>query len=366
MKKKLKKILYVILILCLLVAASVIWVYVDPTNTFHKAIEEKMAEIVVSGQNVGVPPKYISFNERKFQTAYIEKVHTRDHVLAMGSGRIKYIRNNMFPNKKFHNAAVNGATLEDFVTLYYFYKERDLLPDKIILALDHWIIDAKPYYSYWHVYSAAHKDAVDQMGFKNQKTIDINGDGKHFWENARAARTKEIFSMDFLLMSVSRLFAGRSIFPRTVYPTREENTRSGLYIWLADGSMASEETPWSVEELRKLIATVDDGVPPLDNLDKGRLKDLEMLLNIMKKDGVVVELLMAPVHPDTYKKWIVEDKKGVIKAEEMFLQLAKRNNLKICGSFDPAKVSLAENEFQNWINPHESALRQILSSCNES
>ncbi len=359
--KSARKTLVFLAVVASLAVSVLAWIYVDPTGEIQVTVEDRMADIVVSGKNVGVPPKYIGFDERLFQKACIEKADQKSDVVALGSGRIKYIRDTMFPGKKFHNSSVNAAAFEDIVILYHLYKKHGLLPGKIIVSLDHYMIESQPSYLGWRVLSEDYNDAIAQMGLVLRGPQDAAT--PPFWKNKRAARTLEVLEPENMLKSISRLLVGRSAMPRMVFPTIESKTRSGLYVWLSDGSMGSEAVPWTEEEVRKIIATIDDGAPALKKVDESRVNDIRKFIALAEKDGVKVQLLLVPVHPHTYAKWAKDDSKGVIEAESVYRRLASETNTPICGSFDPAKTPAEDGYFQNWINPHDVLLGKIIEQC---
>jgi len=66
----------------------------------------------------------------------VEKLNISPNVVALGSSKLLQIDSSFFPNKLFINNSVSGATIDDFITIYFMYKKKGLAPKKIILGLD--------------------------------------------------------------------------------------------------------------------------------------------------------------------------------------------------------------------------------------
>jgi hypothetical protein len=76
-------------------------------------------------------------------------------------------------------------------------------------------------------------------------------------------------------------------------------------------------------------------------------------------DSTNIIFMITPYHPDLYKKFLTE-KPILLEIEDEFRELAKVNNIKIIGSYNPAINSCAASEFYDGIHPKGSCVKKIL------
>ncbi len=351
----LKFILFVLPVGVLLVAINV---WVDPGNLFQKGLEDEMADIILNGDRLGVPREYINYNERLFQKSCITRIDERKDVIVFGSSRVRYIHKDLFPNMTFHNNAVNAASLEDFILLYGYYRERGLIPKKLILAPDHWILDKNAGYTNWHRLWEDYEKYADQMGLVVGSLP--NDDVVQFWRTPFFMRWREALSPAYFQQSWKKILNGQFIRGNIRVQATEHTKTHEVYVINADGSFADQKFPASIEDVRNLVETVDDGISPLKKIDKRLAGNFEKFLDVLKADGVEVTILLVPFHPITYKKWIKDDTKGLLKADDYFREVAKKKGLKVIGSQNPDNIPSLEIEYRDWVHPRREVLERII------
>ncbi len=367
-KVLLKLTLMVLPLVTLLISINVI---IDPGSLFHDGVEEEIANIILDGKRAGIPREYIDYTERDFQKSFITRVEEKKDVIAFGSSRVRYIRGDLFPGKSFHNNAVNAASLEDFITQYHLYRKRGLVPERLVLALDHWILDKDNGYTNWLTLRSDYFDAAEQMKLPFPHGADLNAgmsdDVILFYQRPEFLKWREALSPAYFQASWKRLISGNFSLTREkrVLPTQETEAYT-LYVINEDGSFADQKHPSSVEDVRNLVDTVDDGVSPLKEINEQLAKNLERFLDVLKEDGVEVLLVLVPTHPRTYVKWTKNDNKGLIKGEAFFRDLAKRKGLPIVGSYNPANIPADESEFRDWVHPYRPVLERIIRQAPQS
>lgn len=115
--------------------------WVDPAGMSTKGREQQIADILLSGKNAAVPRSQVDFEERRLLREVAMGIEQRPATLAFGSSRFRYITRQYLNDPTFFNHAINAATLEDLYTLYWYYRERRMTPQRMLIALDPWMID---------------------------------------------------------------------------------------------------------------------------------------------------------------------------------------------------------------------------------
>ena len=86
-------------------------------------------------------------------------------------------------------------------------------------------------------------------------------------------------------------------------------------------------------------------------------KFLKNLLNHHKKKVVI---FLTPFEPSSYELTI-EEKPIFLEIEKMFIDLARKNSIKVIGSFNPSKNNCKNNEFFDNLHPTKSCTSKVLS-----
>lgn len=333
---------------------------IDPGTLFNREAEQTISEILITGSRAAVPRKFIGFDERLFQKELISRLLERKDILVLGSSRTRYVTSELFENETLQNSSVAAASLEDFIALYGMYKERGLVPKKLYLSLDHWILDKDAGYTNWRVISSEYATAAENMGLEIGPLPDPVPLGQRLpWH----VKIREVFSIAYFQQALDVLMAqGLDWDALRISPTEQAESFGGIYIINPDGSFGDQKEPATVEAVQNLVETVDDGISPLLEIDSRLRGNLEGFLDAMDNDGVEVELLLVPFHPFTYKAWSEGDSHGILKAEAYFRDLAKRKGIRIKGSYDAAKIPASREQFRDWVHPHRPVLETIVMS----
>lgn len=134
-----RKYLITALAVVLLIVGTNYWV--DPAGMSDTGREQVIADILLSGKNAAVPRSQVDFEERRLLRELALGMTERPETIAFGSSRFRYITREYLDDPTFFNHAINAATLEDLHTLYWYYREKGLTPQRMLLALDPWMID---------------------------------------------------------------------------------------------------------------------------------------------------------------------------------------------------------------------------------
>lgn len=331
----------------------VLWVNTH-INEAYFSVPNQLADLVVSGHQVFLSSKYIDYDERAFKKSVIEHKRIPDDVIAIGSSRSRYVRSDLFSGQSFHNYAVNAASLEDYILIYGLLKTKGLLPKRIIICLDYWILKKDSGYTNWQRLADDYYAAAKQIGIETKQVATESKD-KGAW-----ADLIELFSPAYFQHNVSLLLEHGWGKAEDRDFTRDQGKGVTPYIINADGSFGDERSPNPIEDVRRIVRTIDPQSPQLKEVDPELARNFELFLVELTSKNIVPTLVLLPIHPYTYGEWIKDDKMGLKLAEDYFRQVAKKHGVEIIGSIDPTVVGVDEFSFRDWLHPRVDVVKRVL------
>ncbi len=118
---------------------------VDPAHLLRPTArhneEERIAKILLAKQQAVVPNVKIGFDERISRQTLLTQKSEVDHSVIFGSSRVRYFSKIALENEHHFVDAMNAATLEDLLVFSYLREKHRLLPKKLYIALDPWMIE---------------------------------------------------------------------------------------------------------------------------------------------------------------------------------------------------------------------------------
>lgn len=113
----------------------------DAANLFSNSYELKIIQILYNNHNVKNVTNVTNYDERVFQRELINKLDRKLDIVVLGSSRVMTIQSEYFNNQTLINNGVAGASIEDIIAIFQMYKNKKILPKKIILGIDPWIFN---------------------------------------------------------------------------------------------------------------------------------------------------------------------------------------------------------------------------------
>ena len=176
------------------------------------------------------------------------------------------VRASGFPGRSFLNHSLTGGILGDYVAIAREYEARDLMPHRVIVGLDPWVLS-----SY-----------TDRPIESSMST---------------AAKVREAVSPSYFQAALRsfKAYGGRPV-PREPFPDESGGTT------LADGSRVyprtiRERTTAEVHaEAVAAAAALDDRLRDFRELDESLVTQLETLVGLLRAGGAEVEFLLVPYH----------------------------------------------------------------------
>ncbi len=328
--------------------------YVDSAYIFNSdTFLDQVTTYLHDQKNVANIQEY---NDRVLQKKYIQKLNSGKEIVVLGSSRVWLISSNLFPGQSFFNNGVAGASVQDFLSIINLYEERGYLPKTIILGLDPWLLNKNNGAIRWQSLVMETNQMLIKLG--KEDLIRETSTPIEFKKN----QLKELFSTKYFKESILN-------FNKKYYVTLE---KEGSYrTKLFDGSIGIEKgirdrTAKDIDNRARdyVIAGVPYQLNNFHELDAYRINLLESLLQYLLDKDIQVIFFLPPYHPITYN--LLQEKLGdkiVEKTELYFLELAKKNNLEVIGSFDPEKLDLSNSDFYDGMHltrkPIENMFRDL-------
>lgn len=304
-----------------------------------------MVEIIIKGQNV---TNAINYDERLFQKEIISSFRCNPDVVVIGSSKTMLISSEQFPNSKFFNNSVSGASIEDIVSIYQVYKHNNKLPKKIIIGIDPWTFNEENGQTRWKSLEPYYNQ------FKNTKNKSV----RKMWY----FKYKELLSLSYFQSSIKNL---PKVIRGDSEPKATNRKNNKLSTKLVDGSKVYGEADReaSMSEInRKIASYLKIKMYSIENFGSISTKawdDFEKLIYDMKSNNVVIEIFLSPYAPIVYDR-IKNDYPMVLKTEEMIKKFSIKNNIKLYGSFNPTLLGMDETFFYDGTHSKESGIKKIL------
>lgn len=329
--------------------------YFDPANLFNdRTYEAGIAQMLLDGRNVA---NITDYDERLLQKFYVSGLPQAKEVLVLGSSRAMNIGENLFPGKSFFNASVSSASLEDDEAILQMYRERGLLPKKLVLGVDPWIFNRKSGQTRWKSLSEEYK----RSQCLSTDCAVSNWDPEYL----RWSKFQQLISFSYLRASLKAAREKRRGYYATDALELDVNIRG------ADGTIryrtafvnqTSDEVAAVVQRhvAGKSIYSLDD----FRQLDPEYSAQFDALLTRLKQEHIEVLLVLSPYQYDMFK-FLTAANSGfemVVSAERMVRKLASKHGMTVLGSYDPQNVDCGRNDFYDEMHPRPSCIEKMFKN----
>ena len=350
MKKLLLRLCFLLPILMSMILINFI---VDPGNLYSKSLERDIATILLSGQNVaGIE----NFDERKVQKYYILGRKVGPDICVLGSSRSMQLGEDLFPKETFINNSVSGGTLQDYIAIYQLYRSKNILPKKVLLGLDPWLLNAYNDETRWH----SLKPEYDQL---------ISTEFNKKTSTQSQSKYQQLISPSYFQQALRVLEEKKktSEFRATENPQPADGglRHDGFRIYSKDYLQRDQET--INQKAKKYISKKN--IYSLDHfvqIDPELQSLFENLITLIQKDGVQIVFFLSPYHPIVYEYIAKTPKYSTVEETEIyFLKFATEQNIPLTGSYNPGLLNLTEEDFYDGMHPSTEAIRKIFSASHQ-
>ncbi|HQQ96787.1 MAG TPA: hypothetical protein PLX35_05960 [Cyclobacteriaceae bacterium] len=327
-----RRVLAKLMMLFLPFGGIVLWVnfYVDPANLFSDHSYTKgIASIMIKGHNVDNVSNY---DERLLQKEIITGIQETPDIVVIGSSRVMEVDTGLFPGQKLRNLSVSHGNIHDLIAIIGILDSMNRLPKGMILEIDPAMLVPNESQE-WKVLTTFHHytmknllkrefDYGPESIFLDRRMVALFSiqyfqDAVRFWSRGRAKQYEDVGLS-------APLSGGRFSNGVIAYPE---------YYRMPDTLKVNED---AAREGRKTRMA-----PPTS----GMLELYRDLLQLLKGKSVQVKLVMVPYHPAYYAGINRNSDNALVRAEDLFREMAEGNHIEILGSLNPDKVHVTGHDF---------------------
>ena len=289
-----------------------------------------------------------NIDERKFMEGrLIYPLRPVDTVI-VGSSRVMQI-NSRIMGHDVQNLAVSGASIEDDISLGLEALAK-LNYQNIYISADPWLINlhdnAKRYksieqmFDFWIKRMYANQPLSQFLDIELNQTIKENPET--LLKSLRAfllLNNRKIPVDESVEAYAKKAYDGFNIYNNTYANKTSELIASGFN------------------------STLDYCMKDFE-YDTQSIKHLEAFVAYLQWNGVSVNFILSPYHPEVYRK-MVEEKPIFLEIEDWFIAFAKKNNVRVIGSYDPISLGFTNNDFYDGMHPKTSCMQKLFLNFNE-
>lgn len=319
---------------------------VDPAHLVGPYGEERqVARLLLQGRDVAIAS---NLDERILQKYYIEGLSRRKEVVVLGSSRSMQIGSEIFGDS-FFNSSVPGSSIEDFYGLYEIYHRKDILPAKIILCADPWLLNPKNRQTRW---KSIRGEAASALGRAGARPVGLEG--------FPLDRCYELITPSYFQASVESLFRKRGAAEASgEMPDQYVKRRDGRWIYPERIQRATPEEV-QAETLEYIRQNPVYSLGDFDRISPALAERFDRFVELVLREGVEVTLFLPPYHPLVYDALVRSDRyRVIVDVENHFRSVAARKSLRLIGSYDPGQAGMTEADFYDGMHPKPEAVQKL-------
>lgn len=350
MKRVLKSALIFLPFVLLIVCVNV---YADPANVLNFGYEQQIAEILASGKNV---ENLRNMDDRSFMKEYVKLRTEPVGTLGLGSSHSMQLTKELTGDDAFFGAGVTGADMRDCISIYRLFRDKGLIPQRVILSVDYWFMSEGTFET--RAMTDGYKQFCRDHGLRPLASD---------WLTSilqKLEKKGEAISIPYFQKSLQYMKKGLHRF-RDPIPTDVHKSSGNMR--RADGSFCYEE--WYREAPQEDINLRAEGnivskpefARGFNGVSKELEKQLEAFLDEMISDGVEVAVFFSPYHPAYYDHMASSNDNyiEILDTERIVTEIAQRHGVKVFGSFNPHVLGLTEADFYDGLHCTEEAMYQF-------
>lgn len=331
--------------------------WIDPAGIFNNKKVDLAVSYLVEGKAVA---GLTNFDERIFKKELILRTMEKPETIVFGSSRAMGIKAEFDKdNNSFANYSVSGANFNDDIALFavYYNKYQDV-SEKVILAVEPWDLNKNRGDTRWKSLEREYYAGLELINFKSGEIKEYNN------ISYILEKVKTLFSISYLRNSIKE-------FKEDIrMPSEVKDSYNEKDIILSTGTVkyGNITENLTVGQIYKNAQSyINNGrIYQLDNfteLDKNDVDKFYSFIKFLKSKNVEVSFWFPPYHPYVYQ-YIENNKKfkNVLKAEELFREIARKENLKTFGSYNPVLCGVEETDFSDGMHLRTSGYEKVFKN----
>ena len=326
-------------------------VWVDPARLVaSKHAEREIARVLASGGMVTDVPNYDDRAIEKFVAASRAE---RAEVLMLGSSRMTPMPASAFPGKRFFNAAVQGAVLDDLLGVYGLYDAAGRRPNRVVLNVDPWTESYDNDVGGWGAVADERATVMRRAGIQVSP-----------WrEQLALAATKwrMVASPEYFRLAV---FSFRHHGARGVVWRVADHAQNADRTLLPNGTIVwKATTPAQGVAAAHAFATqgLDVRFHDLARRAPGRADAIDKFVRYLNSEGVNVTVLLVPFPPEVYDAALRLPGRTIADVERDLRATASRAGAQVTGSYDPRVAGVTMSDFFDEDHLRPEALARLVA-----
>ena len=322
----------------------------DSAHIFNEGYESKMVQIIRDGNYV---TNIDNYNERIFQEEIIKNMNSVPETIVLGASRSVMINGLLLENTYFFNNSVSGASIEDYIAIYQIYKEYNKISKTVIIDIEPYLFNKHNNQNRW---VSLQKYYNDFYKITNSKSAN----------NSKLNKYKELISFSYFQSSLSKIpkvISGNNMPKETNIKFNNTNTKltDGTIVYGKSYRNASQN---NIEiKVNSFLAKNLYSIERFKKIDKDIWTKFEKLILDMKKNNIKINFFLCPYHPKVYNR-IKTNYPMVLETEDLIIKFAKRNGIRIYGTFNPVQIGFDKTYFYDAMHCKPKGIKKILQ-CNE-
>lgn len=328
--------------------------WIDPARILGAPQDEQaIAQALVQGHYV---TDVMNYDDRAIERLLAASRVGAPDVLAIGSSRLQPLDASAFPGTRFVNASLANGRLDDMLGIYGLYDTNGRRPRRVVVNLDPWTLRDDRSGALWRSLLESREAMLERLGLPHSELRDRLGLQRDAW--------KRLASPEYFRLAV---FSFRHYGTRGLHYTitdRAQNIEKtkapdGSIVWLPYSESATNRLATEYAAQVRDHTAMYDGREPFNTAG---MDVLERFLRYMRREGVEVDLLMAPFHPVVYAEFAKLSPNRAMEAEQRYRELAARVDARVMGGFDPGVTGMTGRDFFDQSHMRPEALARLLTS----
>jgi hypothetical protein len=263
----------------------------------------------------------------------------------IGSSRVMQIGNHNTCGRIL-NLSVPGATLQDEIAILSMAMEK-YNPGTLYVGLDPWLMNSTSGEGRWSSLLEQYNNAIHNL--KTGDSIPV-AQGR---PKLNGVFQYQIGLIENFLSTLYIKINIRQVWTNDDVATLKDKIRhDGSRIYSAVNAIKN----------KKIVDNEIDNLLNYNmknyNYSKELMEDFQLLISRYHRRSNIV-LILSPYHPEVYRR-MREARPIYLDIETQFRDFGKLNELTVIGSYDPARVGCAEEEFYDWMHPTSSCMKKVL------
>lgn len=348
-----------LLFLPIIILIIIINYFVDPSNIFrNKKDSQEMANILLKGRNITL---LSWFDEGSVLKNYIAGLSRKKEIIVLGSSRVMLIDSNIIAGHSFFNSWVTAASIDDIMAVYWMYRKKGFIPDKIIIGLDAWLLNG-------NYRNDKYSSSTLMNEFQEIFKYIFKKNGDQFMQMQRISSIcYGLISPGCLQQSISlllkRMREGKNSEGYFYSTSRNVSERM---IKRADGSLSYDINIRNRKASKALLIASEEANSwinkknnTFNQLNSNCINKFQGLIDLMLMDNVEIVFFLPPHNPLSYQMYLRSGKcNGMAEAQKYFFSYAKKKKIKIFGSYNPDDIALETSDFYDSLHlKRESAAK---------